>query len=242
MIQGPYHAAWTIATPITYHRYMNQRTVILEAAERLLVASDDHDVATRAVCEAAGITQPALYRQFGDKKGLLDALADNGFERYAAQKSGLPVTDDPVADMLAGWDDHMTFAAANPALYQLMFVPRPRSRSVARARVFALLAATLTRAAAAGRLTVPVGQAAQVILSANVGAALNRIAQPEIFDEDLSHRMRDAVFGSLLTEAPTGRGSALPAAAQLLAQLDLEEPGNLEPEETALLRLWLRKL
>ncbi|NYD22953.1 TetR family transcriptional regulator [Kineococcus aurantiacus] len=223
---------------------MDQRTAILDAAERLLAASEDHDVATRAVCEAAGVTQPVLYRQFGDKKGLLDALADRGFERYAHRKAGLPVTDDPVADLLSGWDDHTRFAAANPALYQLMFVPRPRSRSVARQRVLDLLAATLTRVAAAGRLTVEVDHAAQVVLSANVGAALNRIAQPEVFGEDLSHRVRDAVFGSLLRDAPRREGRpGLPSAARRLrAQLDLTDPGTLEPEETALLRRWLERL
>jgi AcrR family transcriptional regulator len=222
---------------------MDQRAAILDAAERLLVASPDHEIATRAVCEAAGITQPALYRQFGDKKGLLDALADNGFERYSARKAALPTTADPVADMLVGWDDHMAFAAANPALYQLMFVPRPRSRSTVRQRVFDLLAATLTRAAAAGRLTVPVEHAAQVILSANVGAALNRIAQPELFDERISHRMRDAVFGSLLTGSTAQLETGLPAASRrLLAQLELTEPTGLVAEETALLRHWLGRL
>lgn len=223
---------------------MDQRTALLEAAERLLLASQDGDVATRAVCEAAGVTQPVLYRQFGDKLGLLDAVADAGFTRYAAQKAALEVSDDPVTDMVAGWDDHMAFAAANPALYQLMFVPRPRSRSVARQRVFDLLRATLTRAAAAGRLAVDVDHAAQVILSANVGAALNRIARPELFDEELSHRMRDTVFGSLLLDTPhRAQNSGLPAAAhRLRAQLDLTEPTALAPEETALLRHWLDRL
>lgn len=223
---------------------MDQRTALLEAAERLLVASEDGDVATRAVCEAAGVTQPVLYRQFGDKKGLLDAVADSGFERYAARKAELEVTADPVADLLAGWDDHLGFAAANPALYQLMFVPRPRSRSVARRRVFDLLQQTLTRVAAAGRLAVDVDHAAQVVLSANVGVALNRIAQPELFDEALSHRMRDTVFASLLLDAPRrARHPGLPAAAQRLrAQLELTEPADLAPEETALLRRWLDRL
>jgi hypothetical protein len=132
----------------------------------------------------------------------------------------------------------------NPALYQLMFVPRPRSQSTARRRVFDLLAATLTRVAAAGRLAVDVDHAAQVVLSANVGAALNRIAQPELFDERLSHRLRDTVFASLLTDAPRrGENSGLTAAAnRLRAQLDLTEPQTLAPQETALLRHWLTRL
>ncbi|MGR6998998.1 TetR/AcrR family transcriptional regulator [Yinghuangia aomiensis] len=62
------------------------RTAMIEAAEQQLAASSDHDVATRAVCEAVGVTQPVLYRLFGDKRGLLDAVADHGYERYAARK------------------------------------------------------------------------------------------------------------------------------------------------------------
>jgi AcrR family transcriptional regulator len=219
------------------------RAAILEAAERLLVASEDHDIATRAVCEAAGVTQPVLYRQFGDKKGLLDALADTGFERYAARKAELPESADPVADLRLGWDDHMDWASANPALYQLMFVPRPRSRSVARRRVFDLLTKALTRVAATGGLRAEPRDAAQVVLSANVGAALNRIAQPELFDAELSHRMRDTVFASLLQEPPAaGAGGTSAAARQLRAALEVTPTEALETEESALLRRWLERL
>src|SRR3954468_4719353 len=102
------------------------RTALIEAAERQLAASVDGDIATRAVAEEAGVTQPVLYRLFGDKRGLLDAVADTGLQRYARRKTDLEVTDDPIADLYAGWDDHMAFAAEHPALYQLMFAPRPR--------------------------------------------------------------------------------------------------------------------
>src|SRR3954471_8784627 len=103
------------------------RAAMIEAALRQLAGSSDHDVATRAVCEEVGVTQPVLYRLFGDKRGLLDAVADAGFDRYARRKQELEVTDDPVADLHAGWADHMSFAAENPALYQLMFAPRPQA-------------------------------------------------------------------------------------------------------------------
>jgi len=165
------------------------RAAMIAAAEQQLIASSEQDIATRAVCEAVGVTQPVLYRLFGDKRGLLDALADQGLERYAELKAGQPETADPVADLRVGWDAHMEFARQNPALYQLMFVPRPWSHSVARERVFDLLVATLVRCAAVGALTIEPVLAAQLILSANVGVALNQIAQPDLFnDPELSHR------------------------------------------------------
>src|ERR1044071_7343516 len=99
---------------------MDVRAAMIAAAEEQLVTGE---IATRAVCEEVGVTQPVLYRLFGDKNGLLDAVADAAFEQYARRKQDLEVTDDPVADLYAGWNDHMAFAAENPSLYQLMFTP-----------------------------------------------------------------------------------------------------------------------
>ncbi|GIH49241.1 transcriptional regulator, TetR family [Microbispora rosea] len=221
------------------------RAAMIEAAEKQLATSTDNDIATRAVCEAVGVTQPVLYRLFGDKRGLLDAVADHGYERYAALKAAQEQTTDPVADLRAGWDGHMAFARENPALYQLMFTPRPWSRSTARDRVFELLEETLVRCAAIGALRVDPPVAARLILSASVGTALDHIASPELFDDPaLSHRMRQAVFAHVLTEA-TAREDADPlreAALRLRAQLDLAGADALEPVETALLRRWLDRI
>lgn len=223
------------------------RAALIDAAEAQLIASPDNDVTTRSVCEAAGVTQPVLYRVFGDKRGLLDALADRGLERYAAVKDAQPVTTDAVADLRLGWDSHMQFARANPALYQLMFAPRPWSQSGARERVFQLLVSTLVRCAAAGALTLEPDVAAQLMLSANVGVALNQIAQPALFhDATLSHRMRDAVLGYVLVPTasvePTPDSSPVAAAAMRLRwQLTVSGSEVLLPAEQALLDLWLRR-
>ncbi|GAA4946805.1 TetR/AcrR family transcriptional regulator [Actinoplanes utahensis] len=221
------------------------RAALIEAAGRQLAASADGDIATRAVCEEVGVTQPVLYRLFGDKRGLLDAVADQGFQRYADRKAALAITDDPVADLHTGWDDHMSFAAAEPALYQLMFAPRPRSAATAHHRIMELLEASLTRCAAAGALVTTPRLAAQLILPANVGVALSHIAQPALFDDPaLSHRMRDAVFAAVLT-TPAAADTPDPvgaAARQLRARLALTGTRALETAETALLDRWLERL
>jgi AcrR family transcriptional regulator len=221
------------------------RAALIETAERQLASSADGDIATRAVCEEVGVTQPVLYRLFGDKRGLLDAVADAVFDRYARRKQELEVTDDPVADLHAGWADHMSFAAGNPALYQLMFAPRPQAASTAHRRILELLEATLVRCAAAGALRTTPHQAAQLILSANVGVALGRIAQPALYDDpELSERARDAVFAAILTDADTQSDSdpVGAAARQLRYRLSLSGTENLEPPETALLDRWLERL
>ncbi|MFE9433973.1 TetR/AcrR family transcriptional regulator [Streptomyces sp. NPDC006640] len=221
------------------------RAAMIEAALRQLAGSSDHDVATRAVCEAVGVTQPVLYRLFGDKRGLLDAVADHGYERYTALKTAKERTEEPVADLLAGWDGHMAFAEENPALYRLMFAPRPGSHSTARKQVFDLLVAELARCAAVGALKVDPRIAAELILSANVGLALNQIATPSLFDDPtVSHLMRDAVFARVLGRSSTAdEGDGLRSAAlRLRAQLDLSGTEALEPVETALLARWLDRI
>lgn len=218
---------------------------MIEAAERQLATSSDNEIATRAVCEAVGVSQPVLYRLFGDKRGLLDAIADHGCERYATLKAAQEQTADPVADLRAGWDGHLAFAKENPALYQLMFTPRPWSHSTARDRVFDLLVETLVRCAAAGALQVEPRIAARLILAASIGNALSHLAGPAQFDDPAqSHRMRDAVFSHVLTES-TGQQDADPlrtTALRLHAQLDLEGTDALEPAEVALLLRWLERV
>lgn len=224
------------------------RTALIAAAERQLAASAEGDIATRAVCEEVGVTQPVLYRLFGDKRGLLDAVADAGFERYARRKSKLEVSGDPVADLHAGWDDHMAFAMAEPAVYQLMFAPRPKAASVAHARIQHLLEATLVRCAAAGALATTPRLAAQLILPANIGVALSVIAQPGLYDDPtLSHRARDAVFAAVLTgtrrtSTPPAADPVRAAARRLRSQLSLAGTPHLEEAEEALLDRWLERL
>ena len=219
---------------------------LLLAAETQLIASADNDIATRAVCEAAGVSQPVLYRLFGDKQGLLKGLVEHGYRRYIARKAALAVTGDPVADLRAGWDDHMEFARTNAAVYQLMFAPSPDGPPAARREIFDLLVRVLERVAAAGRLTIPPPRAAQAILAANVGIALSQITQPDVYDDPgLSARVRDAIFAAILAGPPPGGPASDPLAAaaiRLSAQLDLDDPAVLAAEEKALLRRWLARL
>jgi len=221
------------------------RNALLAAAEAQLVAAPDGEIATRAVCEAVGVTQPVLYRIFGDKRGLLDALADTGLERYAARKAELEASPDPAADLRSGWADHLAFAEDNPALYQLMFAPRPWASSRARDGVSALLRGTLSRCAAAGVLRMDIDTAASMLLAANVGLALNQMIDPA-HDEStaVADALRDALMSAVLVDAaprsPRDAGAA--ARRQISAQLRLTPPETLLPEETALMAIWLDRL
>src|SRR5258706_130799 len=77
------------------------RDRIVAAAAALLTEGGREAVSTRAVSAAAGVQAPAIYRIFGDKQGLLDAVASHGFATYLAGKAALPHSDDPVEDLRA---------------------------------------------------------------------------------------------------------------------------------------------
>ncbi|QRP49324.1 TetR/AcrR family transcriptional regulator [Amycolatopsis sp. FDAARGOS 1241] len=227
---------------------MDIRTQMLEAAEKLLDASPDRDISTRAVCEAVGVGAPMLYRLFGDKNGLLSAVVDHGFDRYLATKRAAEPSADPIADLKNGWDTHIAFAKEHPAVYRLMYSPAFAEVPHAAQEALRLLREVLVRCAAVGRLRVDPDTAAQRIMSANIGVALNMVTQPGTYtDPELSTRVRDAVHDSVLTPAAAGEAGAtaesaenpLPTTALQLAALLRTKDTTLGAEETHLLLKWL---
>ncbi|MFE4618602.1 TetR/AcrR family transcriptional regulator [Streptomyces sp. NPDC056747] len=172
------------------------RERILEATEELLATKDALAISTRAICDRAKVGMPEIYRQFGDKQGLLTAVADIGFERFLAAKRRNPLTDDPVADLRTAWDSHVAFALRNPYLYRLMFTPTGDAKPQAIKEAQAILLAAVERCRDAGRLRMTPELAGQSILSANVGVCMMALSFPDLFaGDDISRAVRDAVIG-----------------------------------------------
>src|ERR1041384_4373067 len=96
------------------------RTRILEAAAQLIREGGPEAATTRAVASAAGIQAPTIYRLFGDKRGLLDAVAEHSMALYVASKSRHAPHPDPVQDLRDGWDMHVAFGLSHPGLFALM--------------------------------------------------------------------------------------------------------------------------
>lgn len=194
----------TAASPTTRDR-------ILRAAATLLAEGGREAVSTRAVSAAAGVQPPTIYRQFGDMQGLLDAVAGDGFARYVQTKLARRGGEDPVTDLRAGWDLHVGFGLANPALYALMYGdPQPGVMPPAAVEAHKMLEWLVRRVAAAGRLRVGVGSAMRMIHAAGVGVVLTLIAVEET-DRDLavSDLTREAVLAAVTTDATPGEAPAL---------------------------------
>lgn len=223
------------------------RQQILEAAAGILEREGAQAVSTRSVAAAAGIRAASLYQLFGDKDGLLAALAIHAFDLYLAEKQTLARTDDPVGDMRRAWDAHVGFGLQHPAFYLLMFgTGRPGRRPPAADEAHVLLLKFLDRAAAAGRLRVPPALAARLLLAAVTGVTLSLIGAPaEDRDPEISARMRDTLIDSLATDPPPAADPGLASRALTLdAALTAADQATLplRPTEAALLRDWLHQL
>ncbi|CCH32838.1 TetR/AcrR family transcriptional regulator [Actinosynnema sp. NPDC047251] len=225
------------------------RRQVIEVAAGILEREGAQAVSTRSVAAAAGIRAASLYQLFGDKDGLLAALASHAFERYLSEKHTLVPTDDPVGDLRRGWDIHVDFGLRHPAFYLLMFgTDRPGRRPPAADEAHGLLLKFLDRAAAAGRLRVPPALAAHLCLAAVTGVTLSLIGAPaQDRDPEISARMRDTLIGSLTTDPPppSAAGPGLASRALALdAALTAVDRDTLpmRSTETALLRDWLHQL
>lgn len=229
---------------VCYRRYVNIESTILSSAAKLLAESPTGDVSTRAVCEAAGITQPVLYRLFGDKDGLLSATVDFVWDQYLAMKRAATPSEDPLLDLERGWDSHVTFARAHPHAYRLLFGTALSAPPEAGPEAMRLLLANLDRLAQQGRLRLPPTDAAKLVMAANSGIALALILRPDEYSNTaLSGMMRDLIYRSLLVEGESrAAGSMNTAAITLQAGLAGQLAGNYTRGERSLFDEWLDRI
>jgi AcrR family transcriptional regulator len=219
------------------------RERILAATAKLLDEGGREAVSTRAVGAAAGVQAPTIYRLFGDKQGLLDAVAAEGFAAYLNSKTGLEPTADPVRDLRAGWDLHVGFGLANPALYLLMYgEPRPGAAPPAAVAGAEILAAHIHRIAEAGRLRVSEERAASLVHAAGCGTTITLISTaPERRDPELSAMAREAVIAAITTDTPAS-ASPGPVGAAVALRAVLPQTAALTVREQGLMREWLDRI
>ncbi|GAA2603675.1 TetR/AcrR family transcriptional regulator [Paractinoplanes durhamensis] len=211
------------------------RAAIVAAAGRLLREEGAAAVTTRAVSQAAGVQPPTIYRLFGDKDGLLDAVAEDAMGTYVDGKSiddGL----DPVADLRNGWRHHLAFGLANPDLFLLLSEPR-RSGSPAVAAGTEVLRKRVHRLAATGRLRVDEQRAVDMIHAAGTGAVLAIMTGAA---DGLGEAMFDAVAAAILTDRPALPADDTRTVAVAFAAVVDDLPA-LSTAERALLTEWLDK-
>ena len=226
------------------------RDRIVDVAADLLRAEGRAAVTTRAVAEAAGVQAPTIYRLFGDKEGLLDAVAETEMTRFAATKAvviraAAEGAVDAVDDLRAGWDATIAFALDNPELYALMSDPARGEGSPAVRAGVALLEERVHRVALAGRLRVAEPLAVELIHAAATGALLSTIRRPAAErDRGLIDAMRDAVLDRILTPLERTRARREPGLVERAVALraHVADADRLSAGERALLAEWLDRM
>ena len=215
------------------------RTRLVEVAAHLLATEGPDAVTTRSVAVAAGVQAPTIYRLFGDKNGLLDAVAEHGFASYVAQKPPVDTGDDPVADLRAGWDLHVGFGLANPALFRLMHTAKrtPEGQATIDAGT-AVLRRRVARVARAGRLRVPERRAVALIHAAGTGVVFALLDEP---DDTLADLTWQAVCTTVLTDARAPKPAA-PVTAAVTLRAALPDLTVFTAAESALLGDWLDRI
>lgn len=104
-------------------RERDQRHQRIIATARQLAEAEGWDaVTTRRLADAIEYSQPVLYSHFQNKDAIIQAVAVQGFaELAAAMGAARQQTPDAQAALLALARAYLTFAQANPALYEAMF-------------------------------------------------------------------------------------------------------------------------
>jgi AcrR family transcriptional regulator len=221
---------------------VDTRQRVIEAAADLLAREGRDAVTTRAVAVAAGLQPPAIYRLFGDKDGLLEAVAEHGFAVFLAGKHVDPDPPDLIENLRAGWDLAVEFGLANPALYTLMYSEPTGATSAAFKAGLEILKGRIRRLAAGGLLRVDEDLAVTLIHATGRGAVLTWLSLPEDRrDPALLTTLRESMVTAVTNEEPAVQVAG-PAGAARALRATLPDQTTLSGAEQHLLREWLDRL
>lgn len=220
------------------------RANIVAVAAKLLRDEGPAAVTTRGVAERAGVQAPTIYRLFGDKDGLLDAVAEYVMATYVSAKAKVvhaasAANVDPVDELRAGWQMQIEFGLANPTLFRLLSEPDRVLHSPAAQSGKQVLEMRVHRIALTGRLRVSEHRAVSLIQAAGIGVIQTLLSTPpDERETDLADEMFNAVLRRILNEAPALSESQHVAAAVVLRAI-APSLDMLSDAERQLLAEWL---
>ncbi|NUS12153.1 MAG: TetR/AcrR family transcriptional regulator, partial [Streptomyces sp.] len=203
----------------------SSRRRIVAAAVELLESGGPDAVSTRAVAAAAGMQPPAIYRLFGDKEGLLEAVAEHGYGQFLESKRAQldPAPDDPVEELRRGWDLVVEFGVSRPELFAVMSRATGRESDAAHRAGLEILHGRVRRLAAGGWLRVDEELAAQIIRATGLGAVTTWHSTPaERRNPALLTVLRESMIAAVTRAepaVPAAESGPAPAARALRAAL-----------------------
>lgn len=219
------------------------RVGITEAAAELLRECGSDAVTTRRVAAAAGVQAPAIYRLFGDKEGLLDAVAEYVLARYIAAKEGAFTSEwsgDPLEALRSGWRAHIEFGLTNPEIF--LRLNSRRSELAVNRQGRQVLQRSVHRLASAEMLRIDENAAVSMIEAAAAGTVLIILrGGPHSPDLTIADLMLETVLGAILTEKPYMSGDSVTPKVVTFATLVPDLPG-LSSAEKQLMAEWVGRV
>lgn len=106
-----------------YHHGDLKNALVLAGID-LLETQGLPGLSLRGIAAAVGVSHTAPKNHFGSLRGLLTAIAIEGFHRHTAfMREGVDAASGPKARQLAAMEGYARFAIAHPHLFDLMFSP-----------------------------------------------------------------------------------------------------------------------
>jgi AcrR family transcriptional regulator len=189
----------TVGPRRPYH-HGNLRSALLHRAEEALVEGGAGRLSLRELARQVGVSHAAPRRHFPDKQALLDALAQDGFERLGAEL-GDAMTGaggDFDARLLAFARTYVRFATRHAALLELMWAGKYRpgaaeSLRAAADRAFAAPLAMITEGQAAGEVVPGDPQGVATVAFAALQGLAAMVNRGMVDDAGLDDLVSDAV-------------------------------------------------
>lgn len=94
---------------------------LIDAAVAMLAEEGPSAIKARTVAARAGMSSMVVYNYFGGVPELLTAVEDNGFRQLGEAFAQIGASEDPIADLFTMALTTLSYARANPHLYDAMF-------------------------------------------------------------------------------------------------------------------------
>jgi|SRR5699024_6166767 len=97
------------------------RRRLIEVASEAIAGAGIEGPSLRSLARAAGTTTAAVYSLFGDRNALMQAVADEGFRRFATFLDDVEAAGQSQQELLELGLAYRDNALANPQFYRVMF-------------------------------------------------------------------------------------------------------------------------
>ena len=198
------------ATASRPYHHGNLRAALLEQAEQTLREGGVDQLSLRDLARQVGVSHGAPRRHFSDRQALLDALAENGFERLgtelraAVESAGGGFEDRLRATAVA----YVRFAVRDSALLELMFAGKHRDPSgalhEAAERAFSVMIELIAQGQSSGALRAGDPERVGLVLFATIQGIAALVSAGTVAREQIDGLVSDAT-------AYFVRGSRAPA-------------------------------